>query len=248
MANDRDVVLVEGVRTPFVKSDTKFKEVHPAELGRVAVHELIERANLDVNQVDEVIIGNTGNPPDAVNISRVIALRAGIPLRTPAFTVHRNCASALESITTGFERIRAGTCDVVISGGAENMSQLPLLMSRPFVKAFQKLMGARSTGQQLAGLWNLVATDLKQVMELVTTSPLAPTPYKPRVSVMEGLTDPFVGINMGQTAELLATEFEISRQEQDEFALKSHQKAVAAQKNGRLAEEIVSVFLPPDFK
>jgi acetyl-CoA acyltransferase len=248
MSSERDVVLVEGVRTPFVKSDTKFKDIHPAELGRVAVHELIERANLDVNTVDEVIMGNTGNPPDAVNISRVIALRAGIPLQTPAVTVHRNCASALESITTGFERIRAGTCDVVIAGGSENMSQLPLLMSRPFVKAFQRLMGARSLGQQLGALGALMKADFKQVMELMTTPPMASTPHKPRVSVMEGLTDPFVGINMGQTAEVLAKEFNISREEQDQFALLSHQKAVAAQQNGRLNEEITSVFLAPAYK
>src|SRR6185312_4951640 len=133
MASDRDVVLVEGVRTPFAKAGTKFKDIHPAELGRVTVRELIERANLNVDVVDEVIIGNTGNPPDAVNIARVVALRAGLPLKTPAVSVHRNCASALESITTGYERIRAGTCEVVISGGTESMSQLPLLMSRPFV-------------------------------------------------------------------------------------------------------------------
>jgi acetyl-CoA acyltransferase len=195
-----------------------------------------------------VIIGNTGNPPDAVNIARVVALRAGVPQRVPAVSVHRNCASALESVTTGYERIRAGTCDVVIAGGTENMSQLPLIMSRPFVQAFQKLMGARSTGQQVAGLLGLLKTDLKQVMELVTTSPLQASPYKPRISVMEGLTDPFAGINMGQTAEILAKEFGISREEQDRFALNSHLKAVAAQKNGRLGEEITPVFLPNGFK
>lgn len=248
MASDRDVVIVEGVRTPFVKSDTKLKDVHAAELGRVAVHELIERANLDVNVVDEVIMGNTGNPSDTVNIARVIALRAGVPQRVPAFTVHRNCASALESITTGYERIRAGTCETVISGGSENMSQLPFLMSKPFVQAFQGLMSARSTGQQVGGLLNLLRTDLKQVVELMTTSPLAPTPHKPRVSVVEGLTDPFVGINMGQTAEILAKEWGISREEQDAFALESHKKAVAAQTGGRFAEEIAPVFLPPSFK
>lgn len=248
MSNDRDVVLVEGVRTPFVKSDTKFKDVHPAELGRVAVHELIERAGLDVNTVDEVIIGNTGSPADAVNISRVIALRAGIPLRVPAFTVHRNCASAMESITTGFERIRAGTCDVVIAGGSENMSQLPLIMSRPFVKAFQRLMTAKGSANQLAALMGLLKEDFKQVFQLAFTAPLAPASHKPVVSVMEGLTDPFVGINMGQTAEILAKEFHLSRQEQDEFALNSHKKAVAAQKSGRLGEEIAPVFLPPAFK
>jgi acetyl-CoA acyltransferase len=248
MASDRDVILVEGVRTPFAKAGTKLKDVHPAELGRVAVHELIERTNLDVNVVDEVIMGNTGNPPDTVNIARVIALRAGIPLKTPAFSVHRNCASALESITTGYERVRAGTCDVVISGGTETMSQLPLLMSRPFVKAFERLSGARNTTQQLGALWSLLKADLKQVVELATTAPLASTPHKPRISVIEGLTDPFVGINMGQTAELLAREWNLSREEQDAFALASHQKAVAAQNAGRLKEEITSVFLPPAFK
>lgn len=248
MANDRDVVLVEGVRTPFVKSDTKFKDVHPAELGRVAVHELIERANLDVEAVDEVIMGNTGNPSDAVNISRVIALRAGIPLRTPAFTVHRNCASALESVTTGFERIRAGTCEVVIAGGTENMSQLPLIMSRPFVKAFQRLMTAKGKANQISALMGLLKEDFKQVFQLAFTAPLAPASHKPVVSVMEGLTDPFVGINMGQTAEILAKEFHLSREEQDQFALRSHQKAVAAMKSGRLGQEITSVFLPPAFK
>src|SRR3954469_16001360 len=103
----RDVVLVDGLRTPFAKADTKLKSVHPAELGRVALKELMARTNLDPKIVDEVIFGNTANQPDAVNISRVIALNAGIPKQTPAFTVHRNCASALESISDGFERIKS---------------------------------------------------------------------------------------------------------------------------------------------
>lgn len=248
MASDRDVVLVEGVRTPFAKAGSKLKDVHPAELGRVAVHELLERANLDVNVIDEVIMGNTGNPPDSVNIARVIGLRAGIPLKTPAMTVHRNCASALESITTAYERIRSGTCDVVVAGGAETMSQLPLLMSRPFVKAFEKLSGARNAPQQLGALLSLLKADFKQVFELATTSPFAATAHKPRIAVMEGLTDPFVGINMGQTAEILAKEWGLSRDDQDAFALISHQRASAAQKSGRLDEETTPVFLPPTFK
>lgn len=249
MTSDRDVVLVEGVRTPFAKADTKLRDIHPAELGRVAVHELIERSNLDVEKVDEVIIGNTGSPSDAVNISRVIALRAGVPLRTPAMTVHRNCASALESITTGFERIKSGTCDAVIAGGTENMSQMPLIMSRPFVQAFQRLGSARSLPAQLSALGGLLRADFKQVFELVSApSPFAQTPHKPRISIMEGLTDPFVGINMGQTAELLAKEWDLTREEQDRFALRSHQRAVAAMKSGRMAEEITPVFLAPAYK
>src|SRR6185312_4046838 len=136
----------------------------------------------------------------------------------------------------------------VISGGSEVMSQMPLLMSRPFVKAFERLSGARNVPQQLGALLGLLKADLKQVVELATTAPMAATAYKPRIAIVEGLTDPFVGVNMGQTAELLAKEWRLSREEQDAFALTSHQKAVAAQKNGKLGEEITSVFLPPAFK
>jgi acetyl-CoA acyltransferase len=128
------------------------------------------------------------------------------------------------------------------------MSQMPLIMSKPFEKAFEKLSGARSTGQQLGALWGLLKADLKQVMELATTAPFAATAYKPRIAIMEGLTDPFVGINMGMTAEVLAKEWSLSREEQDEFALRSHQKASAAMKSGRLGEEITPVFLPTAFK
>jgi acetyl-CoA acyltransferase len=246
--NDRDVVLVEGVRTPFAKSGSKLKSIHPAELGRVAMQQVLAMTNVDVNEIDEVIFGNTGNPPDAVNIARVVALRSGIPEKVPAYTVHRNCASALESITSGYDKIKAGSADVIVAGGTENMSQLPLLMSPMHTKIIEALGSARSAPQRVSALLNLLKADLKQVVEMVTTSPLVSTPYKPRVSVLEGLTDPFVGINMGQTAEILAKEFGLSRKEQDEFAVTSHLKAVAAQKSGRLAEEITPVFMPPKYK
>lgn len=246
--SNRDVVLVEGVRTPFAKAGTKLNDVHPVELGKTALQELLARTHLDVNQIDEVIIGNTGNPPDAVNISRVIALRAGVPQKVSAYSVHRNCASALESISNGFDRIKSGTADVVIAGGTESMSQLPLLMSPAFTQIFDKLGSAKTAGQRLSLLGQLLKADLKQVVEMVTTSPFAQTPYKPRISVMEGLTDPFKGINMGQTAEILAKEFGLTRQAQDAFAVESHRKAVAAQKNGIMAQEITPVFLGPKYK
>jgi acetyl-CoA acyltransferase len=240
-------VVVEGIRTPFTKADTKLKAVHPAELGRVALHELMARLNLAPQEIDEVIVGNTGSPADAVNISRVVALNAGIPQSAPAFTVHRNCASALESITTGFERIRAGTSEAVAAGGTESMSQMPLLMPRAMTKVLGELGSAKSTGQRLGALGRLLKADLKQIAELVSTSPMAETPHKPIISIVKGLTDPFVGINMGETAEILAKEFGLSRMEQDEFALRSHQRAVAAQKEGRLKDEITPVFLPPSY-
>lgn len=231
MASARDVVIVEGTRTPFAKSGTVFKSVHAKDLGRAALKELLQKTNLDPKLIDEVIIGNTGSPSDAVNIGRVVALNAGIPLEVSAHTVHRNCASALESISTGYDKIKAGVADVVIAGGTESMSDMPLLFSRSFANKFGEFAMAKTLGKKLAALKKLQLKDLK-----------------PRISIMEGLTDPFVGINMGQTAEILAKEFKISRQEQDEFALKSHQKAVAAQKSGRLAQEITPFYLGPDFK
>lgn len=245
--SDRDVVIVEGVRTPFVKAGGALKNVHAADLGKSALKELIAKTNLDVNGVDEVIMGNAGNPVDSVNISRVVALGAGLPLKTSAYTVHRNCASALESISSGYEKIKSGTMDVVIAGGTENMSQMPLLMGPAFTKLFEKLGAAKSAGQRLSILGSLLKADFKQIMDMITTSPMAETPHKPIIGVMKGLTDPFVGINMGQTAEILAKEFGLTREQQDQFALTSHQKSVKATKEGRFREEITPVFLPPQF-
>ncbi len=244
----RDVVWIDGVRTPFAKADTKLKSVHPAELGRVALKELLARTNMDPNKIDDVIIGNIGGPPDAVNISRVVALNAGVPQRVPASTVHRNCASALESLSGAFDKIRSGMADVVVAGGTENMSQSPVLMSKAFTDVIGSLAAAKTTSQRLGALGALLKADVQQVLELVTTAPMAKTPHKPRFSLVEGLTDPFVGKNMGETAEILAKEFHISRREQDEFALRSHKRAVAAAKEGRLGEEIAPVFLPPKYK
>ena len=229
--SDRDVVLVDGVRTPFAKAGTKLKDVAPEVLGQVALKELIARTDLDVNLVDEVVVGNVGSPSDALNIGRVVALNAGIPQSTSAYTVHRNCASALQSITSAYEKIKSGTMDVVVAGGTESMSQMPLIHTRRFQEIFSEFAFAKTMGKKLSALGKLKMKDLK-----------------PRVAVLEGLTDPFVGINMGQTAEVLAKEFGITRQEQDEYALMSHQRAVAAQKNGILAEEITPVFLPPKYE
>lgn len=243
--NDRDVVIVEGVRTPFVKSGTKFAKVHPAELGRVALHELLERTNLDVNTIDEVIIGNTGNPADSVNISRVVALNAGVPQKVSAYTVHRNCASALESISNGFEKIKSGTMDVVIAGGTENMSQLPILLPQKFQDLYGQLFTAKGPKQALPLLVRLFKFNMKQISALLSANQRSE--YFPIISVMQGLTDPFVGINMGQTAEILAKEFGISRKDQDEFALRSHMQAVKAMKDGRLKDEIIPFPMAPKF-
>jgi acetyl-CoA acyltransferase len=229
--SSRDVVIVDGVRTPFAKAGTKFKDVHAAELGQVALQELIARTNLDAETVDEVIVGCVGNPSDAVNIGRVVALRAGIPQKTSAHTVHRNCASALESISTGFDKIKAGVVDTVVAGGTENMSQAPLLFNQRFADIFGEFATAKTMGKKLNALSKL---KLKYLT--------------PRISIVEALKDPFVGINMGQTAEILAKEFHITREEQDHFAMTSHHRAVAATKEGRLQEEMTPVYIGPKYK
>lgn len=246
MKSPRDVVLVEGLRTPFAKSGTKLKKVHPAELGKVALKQLIAQVNLDVNLVDEVIIGNTGNPADAVNISRVVALNAGVPQKTSAYTVHRNCASALESISNGFEKIKSGTMDVVLAGGTESMSQMGTLLPKKFQDIYEKLFAAKGPKQALPLLWTLFKADLKQIKALLQGN--MKDEYFPQISVMLGLTDPFVGINMGMTAEILAKEWGLSRFAQDSYALRSHLLAAKAIKEGRFKEEITPVFLAPDYK
>ena len=226
-----DVVIVDGVRTPFAKAGSKFKNVHAAELGQIALQELIARTNLKTEDVDEVIIGCVGNPSDAVNIGRVVALRSGIPIKTSAHTVHRNCASAMESISSGFDKIKAGFADTVIAGGTENMSQAPLMFNQKFADIFAEFYSAKTTGRKLKALKKI---KLKYLA--------------PRISIVEALQDPFVGMNMGQTAEILAKEFHLTREEQDRFAMESHQKAVDGTKSGRLKEEMTPVYLGPKYK
>ncbi|MEK6774030.1 MAG: thiolase family protein [Bdellovibrionota bacterium] len=246
MKSPRDVVIVDGYRTPFTKAGTKLKKVHPADLGKAALKELLAKTNIDVKLIDEVIIGNTGNPVDTVNISRVVALSSGLPIQTSAYTVHRNCASALESISQGFEKIRSGTMDVIVAGGTENMTQMPTLLPPKIQDIFNKLFAAKGPGQAIPLLGSLFKAEMKQIKALLLGN--MKDEYFPVISVLKGLTDPFVGINMGQTAEIIAKEWNVTRLEQDQYALKSHQKASAAIKAGKMKEEIVPVPLGPDYK
>ena len=240
--SSREVVIVEGVRTPFAKAGTALKDVHAADLGKFAVTELINKTNLDTSLVEEVLMGNAGTPSDAVNIARVVALNSGLPQSISAATVHRNCASALESISSGYDKIMSGTMDCMITGGTENMSQSPLLWNNEHLRILESLSRARTPVAKIGGLLKLLSANIKQVKDIATTSPMKMTKFKPRIAIMEGLTDPFKGINMGQTAEVLAKEFGISRKAQDEFATRSHERAVKAQESGVLAEEITPVY------
>jgi acetyl-CoA acetyltransferase family protein len=221
---DNELVIIDGVRTPFCKMGTDLAFLAADELGRVAVQALLTRTGLDPGIIDEVIFGCVGQPPDAMNVARVIALRAGIPESVPAVTVHRNCASGFESVTTAAERMAAGRGSIFIVGGTESMSQIPLLFSEAAARKFSKLSRSKSPMQKLSA-----------------ASAMRPGDFAPKVGLRLGLTDPVSGMNMGETAELLARERGISRKQQDEFALRSHQRAVAGRE--RVSEEICPVYV-----
>lgn len=230
MSDDRDIVIVAGVRTPFVKSGSELARVSAVDLGRIAMREAIERAEIDPDWIDEVIVGNISSPADAANIARVIALNAKVPQRVPAFTVNRNCASGLEAVVEGAYRIRAGDADIVVAGAVESMSQIPFLF--------------RPEAQEI---WTRVGRARGALAKVGAFARFRPRHFSPVVGLMLGLTDPVSGLNMGQTAEVLAREFGIGREEQDLFALRSHQRAAAAWTEGRMAAEVLPVPLPPKF-
>lgn len=221
--NTQRLVIVDGVRTPFRKAGTDLAHSGPEELGRVAVNALLTRTGMDPALIDEVIFGCVAQPADAANVARVIALRAGIPETVPAMTVHRNCASGCEALTQAAEKIKAGHGSIFIVGGTESMSQVPLLFKQSTAEKFGRLARAKTVGQKVRAI-----------------ASFRPSDFQPRVGLQLGLTDPVCGLNMGETAEVLARECKISREEQDAFALESHRRAITA--NGKLTEEICPIY------
>src|SRR5947199_3178227 len=144
-----DIAIVEGVRTPFAKAFGPLAPLPAQELGRVATQALIQRSGIKPEQVDQVVFGNVALPPEAANIARVIALMAGIPEDRIAHTVQRNCASGMEAITTAARLIQLGEAGVVVAGGTESMSRIPLLYNEEAVGLFQRLGRARRWWQRL---------------------------------------------------------------------------------------------------
>lgn len=224
------IAIVDGIRTPFVKAWTDFWDIPAQELGRIAVRELLERTALDPKRIDEVIFGAVAQPVEATNVARVISLLAGIPKEKRAYTISRNCASGFESVTSAAEKINVGFDEIVIAGGAESMSNIPLLYRRDTAKIFMKISRAKTPLQRLGLFLSFRPRHF----------------LKPDIGLLFGLTDPVCGLNMGQTAEVLAKEYGITRSEQDEFVLMSHKKAQAAKE--KLREEIVPVAIPAKFE
>lgn len=224
--NER-IAIVYGIRTPFCKAGGLMRDIEADDLGAFIVSELITRSGIPLNKVNELIFGNVIQPPNAANIARIVAVKAGLPVSVPAFTVNRNCASGMEAIMTGRDKILLGQNEIVIAGGTESMSNFPVTVKKQYKAFLQRLSKAKSWQQKLLGLLKFRPSFLM--------------PEIPEIS------DPLCGLNMGQTAEVLAREFRITREDQDRFALMSQQRAVIAINEGRLAEEIAPMPLPPDY-
>jgi len=221
--------ILSGVRTPFAKAGSAFRRIPSYELGRIAAAEVIARSELDPGRIDEVVYGHCAMPSEAANSSRIVALRAGVPERVPAVTVHRNCASGMEAVANACHRIAAGDARLVLAGGMESMSLIPLQFPFSYSDFLEGLMRAKTPLAKLGAMMRF-----------------RPAMLAPRIALAEGLTDLVCGLNMGQTAEVLAREFRITRERQDEFSLRSHQRAVAARE--KLREEIVPVYVPPGYE
>src|SRR3954470_18690489 len=168
----REVVVVDGLRTPYSRAGTELKDLDAADLGRIVVGELLARTGFDPAALDEVIIGNIAQPPDAVNVARVAALRAGVPARIPAYTVNRLCGSGLQSIVNAHYRIASGEAEAIVAGGVESMSNIPLLFSRESQEVFGGIYSARDLSGRVAA-----ATRLR------------PRHFKPEIGLLMGLTD-----------------------------------------------------------
>lgn len=223
-----EAVIVGGVRTPFVKAGADLIGTPAPELGRLVVQELLYRYGVSPEDIDELIAGNVASPVDAANVARVIALRAGIPKDRIAHTVNRNCASGMESVTQAAARITSGAVKSVVAVGVDSMSNVPLLFRKRFGEKLLKLSKAKTAGQKLGGI-----------------AKFRPSDFAPLIGLKLGLTDPVSDLMMGDTAEKLAREYGISRDDQDQFAVRSHEKAVNAWKDGRLSDETMTLYPQP---
>jgi acetyl-CoA acyltransferase len=224
----RRVAIVAGCRTPFAKSNTVFRDLTAIDLGALAVRELLNRAELEGGALDEVVYGTVVHSVKAPNIAREVSLEAGVPPEVPAFTVSRACASANQAITSAAERIALGHGEVVLAGGAESLTDIPIMVSDRLRDRLVAASKARSLGATLKAFSGFRPSEL--------------APQTPAIAEYS------TGESMGESAERMAKENGISRQEQDRWALRSHQLADEGTRDGRLTAEIVPVYLPPDYQ
>ena len=221
------MAIVTGVRTPFARAGTLFKPLSAIELGRLCVAELLQRTNLDGSDVDAVVFGTVVPSVQAPNIAREVALMPLLGKGVDAWSVSRACASANQAIADAADQIALGHMDCVIAGGAESLSNVPILHSPAFAAMLMAANRAKNIGQKLGAFSRMRPKDL--------------------VPVAPAIAEPTTGESMGQSAEKMAKLNGITREEQDEFALRSHRLAAAGLRDGRLSAEMFPVYVPPQY-
>lgn len=215
----KTVYVVDGSRTPFLKAKGKPGPFLAGDLAVAAGRALLARQPFEPGELDEVVLGCVMPGPDEANIGRVVALRLGCGKNVPAWTVQRNCASGMQALDCAFHDIAAGRANLVLAGGVESMSHAPVLLNDDMVGWLGEWNAAKNVGARLNALGKL-----------------RPKYLTPIIGLLRGLTDPVVGLSMGQTAENLAYRFNISREQMDGFALESHRRLAKAQDDGLLGE------------
>lgn len=226
--NGRRVAIIEGVRTPFARAGTTLRHLSAIDLGKIAVGELIQRTSLDPASVEVLVFGTVIPSVLAPNIAREVALMPVLPKSVQAFAVSRACASANQAITDAADQIALGHADVAIAGGAESLSNVPILHSRGFSDALVAASKAKTMGGRLQALAKIRPKDL--------------------IPITPAIAEPSTGESMGQSAEKMAKINGIPRAEQDALALASHVNAAKGTADGRLTAELAPVYLPPRYE
>ncbi|NNM59103.1 MAG: acetyl-CoA C-acetyltransferase [Legionellales bacterium] len=220
----RAVYIVDACRTPFLKARTEPGPFSASDLAVATCKTLLLRQPFLPTDIDEVVTGCMMPSPKEANISRIIALRLGCGKQVPAFTVQRNCASGLQSVDNAYQDILMGRHNLVLAGGTEAMSHAPILLNEEMTGWLGRWFAARTFSQKLALL-----------------PQIRPKHFKLVIALLQGLSDPLVGLSMGQTAENVAYQFGITREEMDAFAVQSHHRLAAALDDG-LMSEIAPIF------
>jgi acetyl-CoA acyltransferase len=223
----RRVAIVAGVRTPFARAGTVLKHLSAIELGKQCVAELVQRTNLDGDLVEAVVYGTVVHSVVAPNIAREVSLLPMLPRGCEAYTVSRACASANQAITDAADQIVLGHHDVVVAGGAESLSNVPILHSRTMSNKLVALSRAKSAAQRLRIIGSIRPKDF--------------------IPITPAIAEPSTGETMGQSAEKMAKINHVAREAQDQFALRSHRMAAVGTEDGRLTAEMFPVYAPPRY-
>ncbi|HEY3257122.1 MAG TPA: acetyl-CoA C-acyltransferase, partial [Polyangiaceae bacterium] len=225
---DRRVAIVSGLRTPFAKQGSAYKDLSALELAKIVVAELLQRTGLEPHEVDQVVYGQVIPSLSVPNIAREIVLGTGMPRSIEAYSVARACATSYQAAVNVAESIMAGVIDCGIAGGADSASDVPMTVSKRLSAALVKASKARSLAEKLRAFGSVGTADL--------------------VPIPPALKEPSTGLTMGESAEKMAKENGISRADQDAFAHRSHLLAAQAWADGRLREEVMPVFVPPSYE